>query len=452
MELYNIAVERALLGSCMIDPDALADVSAVVMPDDFSQESHMMIYGAMLDVAQAGEGVDPLTVLASLNGTGDTVGGMAYLSTLLNYVPSSVHALTYARTVARLAWLRRFVEMSAKAVRKAYEDPDPLELYGWATDALSGLTPTSASDGHLLRGETITPYYDALLAARANGEGPRLSWPWPSWNARGRVRPPRPGDVSLFIAADGSGKTTYLNMMAEHWAKQGVKVVLYHLENGHSDLLDRRACRWAGIGIDDLESGGLTDWQRAELAKTNAAIDAAWGANLHYAHCPGWTMRQVLADVEHLRRNGDCEAVIIDYFDKLTPDADLVKTFRDDLRRESAMMERLKSYAEQTGVYVLTASQMTKSGKAAGRQATRNDMRGTGEKSDKCQLVLVLHRPISEEGMKAPGGQVICRPGAYSPHATVTIDKQNRGETGPLPTQYFDGARHRVLDPTQERP
>ena len=128
----------------------------------------------------------------------------------------------------------------------------------------------------------------------------------------------------------------------------------------------------------------------------------------------------------------------------------MVKQFRDDLRRESAMMERLKSWAEMTGVYTLTASQLTKSGKGAGGQATRNDMRGTGEKSDKCQLVFVLHRPISEEGMKGAGGQVICRPGAYSPYATVKVDKQNRGETGPLPTQFFDGARHRVLDPTRE--
>lgn len=454
MNLYSNETEQALLGSCLIDPDAFAEAREIVHPDDFYLERHKLIFEALQRVTDGGEPVDILTVSHSLNGTSEAVGGQAYLSTLINVVPSAVHALSYARTVARFAWLRRYVNMSAEAVKRAHDGEDPLSLFGWANDALSRLTPTSADDGHILAGPAVTPFYNALIEdrieRRQKGEQ-ALLWPWASWNQKGHVRPPRPGEISLFIAADGAGKTTYLNMIGEKWAQQGMKTLIVHLENGHSDLLDRRACRWAGVPLDDLEDGTITERQRAELDRVQWQIDGSWGANLHYSHCPGYTVRQIINDVETLRRKGECAAVVIDYFDKMTPDPDLAQLYRDDNRREAAMMERLKTYAEKTGLIVLTASQLTKYGKAAGARANRNDMRGSGEKSDKCQQVLVLFRERSENGIKDAYGNVICKPGQYSPHAAITIDKQNRGGTGALPMQWFDGPRHRVLDPTQER-
>lgn len=469
MALSNLDAERALLGACMIsaDPDVVLELAEQVQPGDFYANANGQLWTVLCEVAQAGNVVDILVINDALAAKGINLAGpvdsdkvdpktinMAELSSLINIVPSAVHAPAYAAIVHRLAWLRRFVDMAALGVKKAHAPTNPDELYAWAIDALGALTPRSAADGHLLMGDAVARFYAAVLDQRqgekAKGTQLVLDWPWASWNSRRGVRPMQPGDLGLFIAADGSGKTTYLNQIGEHWAKQGAHVVIAHLENSHADLLDRRTCRYAGVRLADLEDGNIDARQRAEIADMQTHIDLTWGTRLHYSHCPGWTMRQIINDAEALARDGKCDALIIDYFDKVLPDADLTKSFRDDLRREAAMMERLKIFAEQRQVRVLTASQMTKAGKVAGGRATRSDMRGTGEKSDKCQLVLILNREISEAGEQGAGGEVLTRPGGYSTRATITVNKQNRGETGMF-EQRFDGPRHRVLDPQDNR-
>jgi len=458
--LANPDAERALLGSCLIDsdPETINVLAEQVQAGDFYVSAHAELWAVMCALAADGKPIDVLVVNDALTVKGITLTGgdtnLSFLSTLLNVVPSSVHAPAYAGAVQRFAWLRRFVGMSADAVKRAHAHANPDELYAWATGALGALAPHSAADGHLLMGGDVANFYAGVLDGRASNrlDGTQLvlDWPWSSWNARNAVRPMQPGDLGLFIAPDGSGKTTYLNQIGEQWAKKGAHVVIAHLENSHADLIDRRACRYAGVRIGDLEDGNLDARQRAEIADMQAHIDATWGLRLHYSHCPGWTVRQILNDAEALHRQGMCDALIVDYFDKVQPDADLVKTFRDDLRREAAMMERLKIFAEQRGVRVLTATQTTKAGKAAGVRPTRSDGRGTGEKSDKCQLVLILKRDIAEQGEQGAGGEVLTRPGGYSTRAVITIDKQNRGETGMI-EQRFDGPRFRVLDPTDRR-
>lgn len=449
---------EALLGSLLIDPSHLLDVAEIIEPGDFYLAKHGIVYQAILDVWQAGGYVDYLTVSQHLVDKKELekVGGPGYLAGLINAVPSSVHCLSYAESVGRAGWLRKFADLATETIRRVYAlDGNPneqTELYAWIHERLQHMSPRrNSGDEHILFGPNVRDYYAMLLNERANEAeaGTRVDWDWywASWQRI--VRPMRPGEIAMLTMPDAGGKTTYFGMVAEHWAGKGKPVYLYHLENSKAELIDRRTCRWAGVELAKLELGTLTLQERNRVDDTQARIDTTWGRNLHYADCPGWTMGAIIADMKR-RVDEGAGAFVIDYFDKCQPDPFLVKAFGNKDHRDAAMLEQLKIFAEQAGVPVFTGTQLRKSGKEAGLDATRNDMSGTGDKSNKAQLVILADRQrAGEDGIRDKAGRVIAEPGEYSPVITVTVDKQNRGRTGRF-RQYFDGARHRVLDPITE--
>lgn len=450
--LLNGDLEVALIGSLVINPDAIAPVAEHVQPEDFQQ--YRWVYEVIRDLDADGMAVDFLTICDALTSRGqlDELGGAAKISSIINSVPSAVHAITYAVRLKRLALLRKFVELSTVVVRKAHEGQTaPDDLFAFIEENLQHIRGRQIdnSDG-LLYGADYMPWYEDVLQRRIHdreaGTLRLYDWPWQSWN--NLIRPARAGTVAVLVGPDGSGKSTYLDMIAEHWAKQGHNVLLVHLEDDTEYKADRRTARWAGIPLADAETGNLTATQLAEWRRVEGAIAAAWGANLTYKHAPGATLRDILSLAEMERRAGRCDALVVDYLTKIQLDPDIARQTRDDNRRDAQMMERIKTFAERAGIPIFIAGQITKEGKSAGREATRNAIRGTGEISDKSQLVITISREkAGADGITDANGRKIAGDGEYSPLIELSIDKQNRGKTARF-RQWFDGPRFRILDLT----
>ncbi|MGB5047635.1 MAG: hypothetical protein WBO46_01760, partial [Caldilineaceae bacterium] len=105
----------------------------------------------------------------------------------------------------------------------------------------------------------------------------------------------------------------------------------------------------------------------------------------------------------------------------------------------------LKVFAERTGVPVIAATQGNKLMQNKGTQ-TRKNIQGSGQKSQKSQLVVILSREIvGDAGLRSPDGKLIASPGEYSPIVDVRIDKQNRGKTGQF-KQWIVGNRFKIVD------
>ena len=449
---------EALLGSLLIGFDQIDLVAEMIEPGDFYNARHAAVYQAILDVWQSGADVDFLTVSQRLEDRKelDKAGGPGYLATLINAVPSSVHAMSYAESVGRAAWLRKFIDLGAESVKRAHamdgSAAAAADLYAWIQERLQHMSPRrNGGNEHVLFGDSVRDFYMLLLNQRANDaeDGTLIAWDWYWQSWRNMIRPMRAGEIAMLSMPDGGGKTTYFGMIAEHWAGKGAPVYLYHLENSKAELIDRRTCRWAAVEMSKLEDGSLSREERARVDATQARIDATWGKNLHYADVPGWTVGAILADMQR-RVDEGARAFVLDYFDKMQPDPWLIKAFGNKDQRDAAMLEQIKSFAERASVPIFTGTQMRKTGKEAGLDADRNDMSGTGDKSNKAQLVILANRQrAGEGGLKDKHGNLIAEEGQYSPIITVTVDKQNRFRTGRF-RQYFDGARHRVLDPTRE--
>jgi hypothetical protein len=118
---HDIAAEQAVLGSILIDRDAIVEVADVLGPDDFYRQGHALIFGAMRTLHRAGQPVDVVTVAAELDRTGnrEAAGGASYLSLLGNETPTAVHVIQYARIVADAAVRRNLAEGALKLYEAA---------------------------------------------------------------------------------------------------------------------------------------------------------------------------------------------------------------------------------------------------------------------------------------------------------------------------------------------
>lgn len=118
--------ERAVLGAIFIDPEAIADASAVVQPEDFYERANQIVFQAMLDLSDRGDAIDTLTLQDELNKRNqlEDIGGIGYVSELAMATPTAAHVTYYAKIVHRKALLRRLISASQKIISNAIDGSD----------------------------------------------------------------------------------------------------------------------------------------------------------------------------------------------------------------------------------------------------------------------------------------------------------------------------------------
>ncbi|HSG61650.1 MAG TPA: DnaB-like helicase C-terminal domain-containing protein [Pseudomonadales bacterium] len=358
-------------------------------------------------------------------------------------------AIRSAITVHRSAWLRRAGDYAAWLTKNLQMNPDPNIFYTEAQEQWQMLAPPKRGGATLYGWETVGHAKDTTekrLHEKTEGTLRRFDWPtqWKQWNDW--VRPLRAGIVGVLAAPDGVGKSTYLEWIAEHWAQRGNKTVLVHLEDDHDYKLDRRKSRWSGVPLAAIEDAETTPEQDRAIAEGERRI-SEWADNLHYTHMPSASMSDLLAELQKLIDEKECDCVVLDYIDKCEADRRQLQLYgNNQYSREGDDMNRFKNFCEKNKIPGFTATQGNKSMQDQHKVQTRQAIDGSGKKSQRAQLVIIVTRPIVEPGGLIDNGTKIAEEGDYSPFATVRIDKQNRGVTRTF-HQVFIGDCYRISDP-----
>lgn len=330
-------------------------------------------------------------------------------------------------------------EIFAKEIlKRVMAEEEPADLHEWMRSKLAHIGGGDETAG--LGWVESFDWYDALLAKREAlallplSERRLVDWPWQSWN--NLIDPMEPGMLASITAPDGQGKTIIVECMAEHWARRHHKIVFVHYELNRALMLDRRTARHTSIPVRALKSGNMTPEQRATVASVRPRL-LAWDGEITYLHTPGWTMERTIAELRSLQADGRCDVAVIDYLEKASPSARQVKLFGSNVwQREADNVEQLKVFAESTDVPVIMVAQMSKAGKNtdAGRM-DRNDMGGSGDKSNKANLVVLVRRDRDATG-------------SYSNTVHVQIDKNTMGATGAF-DQWMQPEYFRLSDISQ---
>lgn len=210
----NVEAEACVLGSLLIDPEALPMVSDFLSPDDFYRDAHRTIYQAYLDLWEEGVAADLVLLTDELSRRGklDEVGGVAYVSSLGNQVPTSANIEHYGHIVERTAILRRLIGVAGKIAAIAYSEPDADVAVTEATRLISEVHPRVARRQGAWIEEAIDTYLDETLANMERGEaiGVRTGDSRIDDHCFGFL----PGELIYIAGRPGSGKST----LAASWA------------------------------------------------------------------------------------------------------------------------------------------------------------------------------------------------------------------------------------------
>lgn len=452
--LTNYDAEVSVLHAMRVDTNTAIELSQLLAATDFYDARNGVVFEAICTLLM---GVEPIT----------TDGILAECRSLIrerklkhfidaDYIEGLVggdirRAAMYANMVKKLGWLRQAGDFAFWLVQELQERPKPDALFAAAQERWQTLAPKQVDSRFVYGWDTVREHRDIIrqrVLGRESGEIVRFDWPWASWNAK--VRPLQPGFVGILAAPDGQGKTTYLEQVAEYWASHGTHVVYVHLEDNRQYKYDRRLARHARVAIDSIQDGKFTADEVARLNDAQESVEQ-WAGYLHYYDAAGESMTTIVRELAARAAEGVCQAVVFDYLDKVQPSRGQSQLYAgNSWERQANDMEQLKTFAEKAKVPVFTATQGNKSMQGGGTQ-TRQAIQGSGQKSQKAQLVMILTRDlVGEEGLRDKNGKLLAEPGEYSPVAKIRIDKQNVGKTGDF-QQYIMGQYFTVRDIQMER-
>lgn len=332
--------------------------------------------------------------------------------------------------------LEPYLVLAQELMRHVYAEESSQEIHAWLSAQLGRLGTEPTANARLYWNDSFDLYEQIIGkrvadAAKPETERRLLTWPWPSWS--NLLDPLEPGMLAVIAAADGGGKTLVAENIAEHWAKSGRNVVFVHFELNRAIMLDRRMVRHTGISRRTLKLGTLTRMEEVERQRTNDNL-RAWPGGITYVHTPGWTVERALAEVRGLIDDGLCDVFVIDYLEKANASPSQLKLFSTNIfAREAHDVELIKSFSEQAETPVLLLAQLNKVGKGQTfANLDRTAVRGAGEKTEKANVVILLHRENTE-----------------TEKVQVRIDKNTIGPTGSF-TQLMDVKRFRILDMVKE--
>jgi len=320
----------------------------------------------------------------------------------------------------------------------ASEDADGVAT--WMRREVDRLLAVATPSGVMDVPESVS-FYEMMMADREafysqpKDEQRRLTFPWRSWNDR---IDPLPGGMLMTLAgADGAGKSTYGECIAEWYARLGFKVVYFHFELSHQVMLDRRMARWSGMSIRELKSD-MTPEQKKRVRVANQMISEISG-NIFYVHCPSATMEGLCRTLTSMTNDKGVEVAIVDYLEKAQPSKTQLAAFgQNTFAREGDNVEQLKSTAERLGIPVIMLAQLNKQGKRAGDELDRTFIRGAGEKTEKANVVVLIRREMDDVTNN------------YSDIVDVRVDKNTLGEMGSF-RQVMVPANFAVKDAYIER-
>lgn len=331
--------------------------------------------------------------------------------------------------------LEMYLALAQETMRRCYAEEDATAVHQWLLERLARMGGDTEESARMTWEESFD-YYMALLEKRKHDaqmpadERKMLDWPWVSWNSI--VDPLEPGLLAVVGAGDGIGKTILAECLAEHWARRKNRVVFVHYELNRALMMDRRMARHTGLTRRILKSGTMTPEQETLVVDVRPRL-LAWDGSITYLHTPGWTMEKTVQELRKLLSEGLCDVVILDYLEKNAASRRQLQFFgNNSFQREADNVEQIKDFAEKTETPVLMLTQMNKSGKQSSfEDMDRTDLRGAGEKTEKANIVVLLHRAREN--------------GGYSNIVSVMVDKNSVGPQGSF-QQIMEPEFFRVAD------
>ena len=386
---HSIDAEQSVLGAILIDKQSINEVTKFLQPEDFYLQSHKTIFEAMLDLDEAVEPLDLLTVTEHLRKKGDLdkIGGAAYVASLTNVVPTAAHIEYYGRMVEESALLRNLIQLATRISTKGYQGEEDAErLMLEAERMLAELGNKRASAVFASLREIIVSSLQNLQYIYEH-KGEITGVPTGFKDLDKMCSGLQSGDLIIVAARPSMGKTS-LGMQIAFQAAKGLQkgVAVFSLEMSKEQLVQRMLCSEAGVDLHKLRSGSLNedDWgilmnKSREMAKIPLYIDDS--AVL--------SVRQIKAKARRLQAEKGICLIVIDYLQLMHSGGRV-----ENRQQEIAEISRsLKGLAKEMNVPVMALAQLSRSvEQRQDKKPIMSDLRESGSLEQDADVVMFIYR------------------------------------------------------------
>jgi len=423
-------LERNVLGALLLEPRNCTMFLEQLTPSMFNTTSNLLVYEAMVELAQGGTEIDIITITHRLrNGNKlNEVGGAVYVARLTNAVASTANLETWIFILKELAMKRAACRIATEVVNKTLsEGVDALELFADFSMQMDAVWRENVREGINTIG-AIAMEATKQIVERANMVNP-INGHASGITAMDEILGGyQPTDLIYLAGRPGMGKTAMALSLAYNMASNGTPVAFFSLEMGKQQLFYRLASFATHLPASQLFKGKLTT---EELKTYYARIEALNNLPIFVDDAGGLTITELRGKVKMLKHKKNVGVVFVDYVQLISGTPPNKRATYNREQELSHVSRQLKQLAKECNVAMVVLSQLSRGVEA--RQDKRpllSDLRETGSLEQDADVVAFLYRPEYYGITQMEGGQ------STAGLAEFIVAKQRNGRTGIVPVMF----------------
>ncbi|MGP1582881.1 replicative DNA helicase [Candidatus Gracilibacteria bacterium GN02-873] len=387
---HSIEAEKGVLGSILIDKDAMLHVANLLASDDFYDPAHSIVYGAMQELYASNRPIDSITVREIVDDQKklESIGGNQFLAELMTSVFSSANIFQYAQIVKNKSVLRKLIRAGNEIIMHGYDEvSDTSELLEKSEKALFGVTQTFIQNKLVPIREILNNRYEEFAAIHADPELVQrnmISTGYKSFDEKlgGFKR----GDLIIVAARPSMGKTAIALNFAQNVAKKNRHVAIFSLEMSKEQLTDRLIAAAMAVDSWKLQKGKLTE---DEFARMGDALETLSHSKIYLDDSPaGEGLTSIKSKARRLKMESGLDLIVIDYLQLMSNGNSLNR-----VQEVSEISRGLKSLARELDVPVIALSQLSRQLESRpDKRPVMSDLRESGSIEQDADIIAMLYR------------------------------------------------------------
>jgi len=390
---HSLEAEKSVLGSILIDKNAIIKVADLLRADDFYYEKNSIIYSAILGLFQKRSPIDLLTLASYLedNNELEKVGGRSYLAELTHIVITATHVFQYGQIVKQKSTLRKLLKAGQSITGLGYEENKEVEeLIEEAEKALFNVSQNFINDKFVHIKEILAQTYEKIADLHDDDGKEKYRGVSTGFKGLDRILSGlQPSDLVILAARPAMGKTSFALNIAQNVAKQKKTVGVISLEMSKEQLVERLFCSLLSVDSWKLRTGKLAE---EDFARIGTVMDELNSSKIFIDDSISGSIAELRAKARRLQMEHGLDLLIIDYL-QLMSITGLGGNIANRVQEISEISRSFKTLARELRIPILALSQLSRAVESRPSKVPQlSDLRESGAIEQDADVVLMLYR------------------------------------------------------------
>jgi len=387
----NTEAEQSVLGSILMDKDAIIKVADILKPEDFYREDHATIYRCILKLFEKRKPIDMVTLTDELEKEKKLkeIGGASYITTLVNSVPTAAHVTTYANMVHQKATLRRLISAAGDIAELGFQEEMELDtILDKAESSLFNVSQNYVKSYFTPIKDILEQSFDRIDKLHKE-KGSIRGVPTGFRDLDSLLAGLQPSDLVILASRPSIGKSSLALNIADHVAcETKLPVGIFSLEMSKEQIIDRLLCMRGAVDSWKLRTGNLED---EDFGKLNYAMGMLSEAPIFIDDAPFLNVMELRTKARRLQMEHGLKLIVLDYLQLMTGVNS--KGPENRVQEVSEISRSLKALARELNVPVLALSQLSRAVEhRPDRRPVLADLRESGSIEQDADVVMFIYR------------------------------------------------------------